>query len=69
MKDWPNLTQLLGHSEDIKTNSDIGGSQCVYLRVNLHGTGEHWYFHFAAGGHWYCMRQNLFLDGCYRTDR
>jgi hypothetical protein len=23
------LVQLLGNSEDIKTNSDIGGSQCI----------------------------------------
>jgi len=27
VKEWPNLVQLLGNSEDIKTNSDIGGSQ------------------------------------------
>jgi len=23
--------QLLGHSKDIKTNSDIGGRQCIYI--------------------------------------
>jgi len=53
---------LLGHSKDIKTNSDTGGIQCTEIAFKIG-------CYFTEGGHRYWMRQNLFVDRCYRTDR